>query len=325
MDDRNGLHPSADARGAVAEVLDPWMKRETPRVDEALQRVLRWVAEGGSGGALGPDEIEAIGHGLLGGGKRLRPLLCVAAWRACAEVADDAATPDAVHDIAASLEMIHAYSLMHDDLPCMDDAELRRGQPTTHRVHGEVATMYAGAALIPAAALRARSGCRTLGCSEEATRAVASELLVAAGGSGMVGGQWVDLLGEGMALQADDLDALHRMKTGALLTAALGMGALAAGVDAGRAEALRRYGRAIGLAFQIADDVLDATADAETLGKNPSDTDLDKSTYVSLYGLDEARARATAQIDGAIEALHAVSLDAPILEAIARYVVERER
>jgi geranylgeranyl pyrophosphate synthase len=318
--------------------LGDWLVREGERVDAALERALA-ALEGEakrSGSPLAESHLDAVRHGLLSGGKRLRPVLCVAAWSACVRTEGSATaggpaphvvrpTPDAIYDVAASLEMIHAYSLMHDDLPCMDDAALRRGRPTTHRVHGETTTMHAGAALIPAAALQALAGCRSLGCDDATGRAVATELMEAAGAGGMVGGQWVDLLGEGMALGANELDALHRMKTGALLTASLVMGALAAGAGPVRTEALRAYGRAIGLAFQIADDVLDATADAETLGKNPSDADLDKSTYVALYGLEEARERAAAQVDEAIEALHSADLHVPALEAIARYIVEREK
>lgn len=323
---------SEEVERARAFDLSDWLTREGARVDEALDRAIEALGAAttdsdGTTPALRDAELEAIRHGVLSGGKRLRPLLCLAAWKACAgqDNGSGAPGPDAIYDVAASLEMIHAYSLMHDDLPCMDDAELRRGRPTTHRVHGEGATMHAGAALIPAAALQALAGCRALGCTEDQARAIARELVVAAGASGMVGGQWVDLEGEGMALQAEELDALHRMKTGALLTASLSMGAMAAGADAERTDAFRRYGRAIGLAFQIADDVLDATADADTLGKNPSDADLDKSTYVSLYGLDEARTRAASQVDHAIAALRSVDVHDVVLEAVAKYIVERPK
>ena len=141
----------------------------------------------------------------------------------------------------------------------------------------------------------------------------------------MVGGQWLDLMGEGQALGAEDLDGLHRRKTGALLRASLELGALAAEAPALVVEALSTYGRAIGLAFQIADDILDATSSAETLGKNPSDAELDKSTYVSLYGLDEARIRASEQVDTAIAALAEAGIQAPALVALAGYIVQREK
>jgi len=313
--------------------LDGYLADEGPRVEAALERALvaldartRSVADADaksaavpSGSAVLEAEVRAaIRHGVTGGGKRLRPVLCVAAYDACG-----GGRPDEAYDLAAALEMIHAYSLMHDDLPCMDDAALRRGRSTTHREYGEDVTMRAGAALIPAAALQSLSACAALGVPDARSRAVTRAVLEAAGAGGMVGGQWLDLLGEGRALRADELDALHRMKTGALLTASLVVGALAAGADDSVRTALETYGRAIGLAFQIADDVLDATQDAETLGKNPSDATLDKSTYVALYGLDEARTRAAAEIDRALGALREARLKAPALEALARYVIDR--
>lgn len=304
--------------------LDRYLRSEGEEVEAALVRAVARL----SALLSGHDDVrDAVQHGVLSGGKRLRPILCVTAWRACApgHVGEGGAgaMPEAVYDLAASLEMIHAYSLMHDDLPCMDDAELRRGRPTTHREHGELVTMRAGAVLIPAAALQARAACVALGCDEATSTVATRTLMEASGAGGMVGGQWVDLLGEGQAFGPDELDGLHRRKTGALLTASLLVGAHAAGASEGALAGLDRYGRAIGLAFQIADDVLDATQSAETLGKNPSDADLDKSTYVSLYGIDDARRRARDQIDDALEALAEASIDSPALEALARYVVER--
>ena len=306
---------------AEFEGLSAYLEREIVQVEHALERAVATI-EGqarpeGAAGIDGPVSA-AIRYGVMGGGKRLRPVLCVTAYTACGGTR----APEA-YDLAASLEMIHAYSLMHDDLPCMDDAELRRGRPTTHREHGEDVTIRAAAALIPAAALQALVACRTLGCSPERARAVTQKLLEAAGAGGMVGGQWLDLLGEGRALSPEELNGLHRRKTGALLAAALVMGATAAGAEDDVADALLRYGKAIGLAFQIADDILDATSSADALGKNPSDEDLDKSTYVALYGLDEARRRAREEVDKALEALESASVESPALAALARYVVER--
>jgi geranylgeranyl pyrophosphate synthase len=295
--------------------LTAYLAGEAPRVHASLERAAAWI-----GRRVAPDVAEAVRHGVLSEGKRLRPVLCVAAWRACGGRDGDAA-----YDLAASLELIHAYSLMHDDLPCMDDADLRRGRPTTHKVHGEDVTLRAGAALIPAAALQAWRAAEALGCPPDTVRAVVARLLESAGGSGMVGGQWVDLEGEGRALGAEALDGLHARKTGALLAASLLVGATAAGAPPPTLAALDRYGRAIGLAFQIADDVLDATQSAEALGKNPSDAALQKSTYVALYGPEEARRRARAKVDEALEALAGAGLRAPALEALALYVVERRR
>lgn len=327
--------------------LSTYLRTEGAHVERALERAvaqLRQTAGGSPGGdALGgvpADVLDAVEHGVLSGGKRLRPILCVTAWRAVKEGAVDrppvpaeaestdpnhSDVAEAVYDLAASIELIHAYSLMHDDLPCMDDAELRRGRPTTHRVHGEDVTTRAGAVLIPAAGLQAWRACAALGLDPSIRRAVVGRLMTASGAAGMVGGQWVDLLGEGQALDATQLDALHRMKTGALLTASLVLGGLAAEAPPEQLEAYERYGAGIGLAFQIADDVLDATQTAETLGKNPSDAELDKSTYVALHGLDEARRRAAEEVDEAVRALGVGGIRSPALEALARYVVEREK
>lgn len=295
--------------------LNGYLAGEAPRVHAALERATAWI-----GKEVAPDVAAAVRHGVLSQGKRLRPVLCVTAFRACGGRDGDAA-----YDLAASLELIHAYSLMHDDLPCMDDADLRRGRLTTHKAHGEDVTLRAGAALIPAAALQAWRAAEALECPPETVRTVVARLMEAAGGGGMVGGQWVDLEGEGSALGAEALDGLHRMKTGALLAASLLVGATAAGAPGPTLTALERYGRAIGLAFQIADDILDATQSAEALGKNPSDVALQKSTYVALYGLEDAERRARAQVDEALAALAGSGVDAPALEALALFVVERKR
>lgn len=289
------------------------MAEEAGRVERALERALGHLEP-----RVGSDVAAAIRHGVLSGGKRLRPILCVAAYSACGGTRASAA-----YDLGASVELIHAYSLIHDDLPCMDDAELRRGRATTHREHGEAAAIGAGVILIPAAALQALRACEALGCAPAQGIAVARELMEAAGAGGMVGGQWLDLLGEGRELGADELDGMHRRKTGALLASSLVMGALAAGAETHVREALRGYGRAVGLAFQIADDILDATTSAETLGKNPSDTDMNKSTYVSLYGLEEARGRADALVGVALDSLSLSGVDAPALQALAHFVVDR--
>lgn len=324
--------------------LSDYLATEVARVEQALERSLGRLESrfGGAGRVergglerrpsdgtragparrrlLDPDVLSAIHHGVLTGGKRLRPVLCVTAYGACG-----GDRSDAVYDLGAAIEMIHAYSLMHDDLPCMDDAELRRGRPTVHRVYGEESTMLAGWALIPVAAMQALEACMALGCDLDRSRRVVRRLLEAAGAGGMVGGQWLDLLGEGRALGPAELDGLHRRKTGALLAASLVVGATAAGASRATVDALRDYGRAVGLAFQIADDILDATSSAEALGKNPSDAHLDKSTYVALHGLEEARWRARGQVDAALAALSGAKIESPALGALARYVVERGR
>ena len=295
--------------------LRAFLLREREAVEGALGRCLVPL-----GDFLAPTLAETGRHAVMTGGKRLRPILCIAAYRACR------GTPRAAaYDLAAALEMIHAYSLMHDDLPCMDDADLRRGRPTPHRLYGEEATVRAGLALIPAACLQAHRAARALGCGDQTATAIVGELTRAAGGGGMVGGQYLDLLAEGRALEPDELDELHRMKTGALLTASLVIGGLAAGASPGELAGLRSYGRSVGLAFQITDDVLDGTASSSELGKNPSDEQLQKSTYVSLYGVEAALRRARILVDEALEALRSAVIESPELGALARYVVERER
>lgn len=303
--------------------LAEFLSTEVPRVDAALERALDSAAVHG----LDDPIRKAVAHGVRSGGKRLRPVLCVEGWRAVRQPmgGGNERLPDAVYDLAAALEMIHAYSLMHDDLPCMDAADLRRGQPTTWTVHGEGPTIAAGVALIPLAAMQACDAALRLGATPERARRASSTLLAAAGAGGMVGGQGLDLLGEERSLGPNELDELHAHKTGALLTASLTVGAIAAGADETLLSALERYGRHIGLAFQIADDVLDATASAEALGKRPSDSDLGKSTYVSLHGVDEARRLGGAEVDAALEALGAVHLDAPALVSLAHYVIDRDR
>ena len=295
--------------------LKEYLGAEMLCVDKALDQAITLIES-----ELESDIGGAIRHGVMSDGKRLRPILCTTAYRECGGRAEKN-----VYDLAASLEMIHAYSLMHDDLPCMDDAELRRGQATTHSVFGEDVTIRAAAALIPAAARQALQSARKLECGASGAAAVVQELLEAAGAGGMVGGQWLDLLGEGQTLSPKELDELHRRKTGALLTASLVMGALAAAAEKETVSALASYGHSIGLAFQITDDVLDATQSVELLGKNPSDVDLDKSTYVGLYGLDQAKEHARERIADALGALESIDIDAPVLTVLARYVIERER
>ncbi len=285
------------------------------RVGRALQRALASLTP-----RVGSSLAPVLRHGLLTDGKRVRPILCAAAYAACGRELDDAC-----YDLAASIEMIHAYSLMHDDLPCMDDADLRRGSPTPHRVFGAPEATRAAATLIPGAALQAWRASLSLGCPDRVARDIVRELALAAGAGGMVGGQALDLESEGRTLSPSRLNRLHALKTGALLAAAPRIGGLAAGADRGRIEALDRYGRALGLAFQIADDILDATSSADRLGKHPSDEALRKSTYVSLYGLEGARTRALRQASLATRALAEAGLDSRPLEAIAEYVVRRRR
>jgi geranylgeranyl pyrophosphate synthase len=310
----------------VSEVTHPfdlgaYLAAEAGEVDRALLRALdRMRGTLMNLGTPGYEELlEVVHHGVTTGGKRLRPILCAAAYGACG----GRGPAPARYDLAAALEMIHAYSLMHDDLPSMDDADLRRGRPTPHTLFGEARTTVAGAALIPAAALQAWEAAGALGCDDATRREIVRELARASGAGGMVGGQALDLMAEGRSLEPAELDALHGLKTGALLAASLRIGALAAGAAPPVREALERYGKAIGLAFQIVDDILDATASAGALGKNPSDREMDKSTYVALHGLEAAKAHADARVREARSALEEADVDAPALVALSAFIVER--
>ena len=302
--------PRAPGSG-VAEVL----AQEASRIEGALERALDDVTP-----ELPSRSLPVLRHGVLAGGKRIRPVLCIASYRACGgRSVEDAFA------LAASLELIHAYSLMHDDLPCMDDAVLRRGRRTPHGVFGERATMTAATLLIPIAMIQLRSATARLGCSVEIRRRIVRELAVAAGASGMVGGQALDLFGEGRRLDPLALDDLHLRKTGALLAAAPVIGALASGADSELWGAFRGYGRALGLAFQIADDLLDATSSSGELGKDPSDHQLGKSTYPAVHGLEEARLRGWREVRAAQAALEGGGVDSPLLHALADYVMTRRR
>jgi geranylgeranyl pyrophosphate synthase len=315
-----------------ALVLETYLEEARAEVEAGLAEVLAELE-----GFLPPALTPAVRQGVTTGGKRLRPILCIAAWEACrpaagtprAPATGSAPAPAALRQplvhLACSLELIHAYSLMHDDLPSMDNAPLRRGLPTPHVTHGVPATLLAGAALIPLAGLVAWRAGRALGLTDDEVRGLLRVLARAAGGEGMVGGQGLDLEGEGKRLDRAALDRLHRGKTGALLRASLEMGALAARAAPEARGALERYGAAIGLAFQIADDILDATADEVALGKRPSDAALDKSTYVALLGVDGAVREAQSIVNQALESLDRGGVDAPPLRALARYVVERDR
>ncbi len=307
--------------------LEALLRDEGSKVERALERACDWLSD-----ELPEELFQPARHAVLSGGKRLRPILCVIAYRACRGSGGGSAgesagesTGRAAYDLAAAIELIHAYSLMHDDLPCMDDADLRRGQPTPHMLFGEEATARAGLALIPAASLWALRAADALGLEEAVSRRIVGELNRAAGAGGMVGGQALDLLGEGQRLDSNQLDRLHRLKTGALLTASLVIGGIAAGASDTTTAGLETFGRGIGLAFQVTDDILDATEVAADLGKHPSDGLLDKSTYVSLYGLEEAMKRARVHAEEAREALRGAGVDAPALIALASYVVERRR
>lgn len=260
----------------------------------------------------------AMAYALRSPGKRVRPALVFATYRACG------GGSEAVAGVAAAVETVHTYSLVHDDLPCMDDDDLRRGRPTTHRAFDVPTATRAGFYLVPVAARILVEAVRALGLSGEEEGALGAELFTASGVAGMVGGQWLDLEAEGKALTLEGLRAMHGAKTGALIEASCVLGALAAHAPPKVVAAIRGYGREVGLAFQVADDVLDATGTSEELGKTAGkDAAVAKSTYVRLLGVAGARDAASRHAAAAVNSLGQSGVPTDALAALADYIVHR--
>jgi geranylgeranyl diphosphate synthase type II len=272
--------------------------------------------------ALGPERPEslreAMRYSLLAGGKRLRPILCLAAC----ELAGG--NSEAAMATAVALEMIHTMSLIHDDLPAMDNDDLRRGRPTSHKVFGEANAILAGDALLTRAFEMV--ALRSPGVAPDRLLRVVGELALASGAPGLVGGQVVDLECEGRSVDLDTLEYIHLHKTGALLRACVISGALIAGAPEPLLEALGIYARGIGLAFQIIDDILDVTASSDVLGKTAGkDLTADKTTYPKLLGLEESRRRAEGLVLEAKISLEPWREKAAPLLALADYITSRDR
>lgn len=260
---------------------------------------------------------DAIRYGLRSPGKRIRPLLLLYAYRAVGGSGDATL-------LACGPEVIHAYSLVHDDLPCMDDDDMRRGRPTVHKVYGSRTAIIAGVAMIPVAAVVVRDAARAMRLPPEVGGTILQTLLEAGGVSGMIGGQSRDLAAEGLSLSLGAREEIHRAKTGALIVASLIMGALAAGASPLQVTAVERYGRAVGLAFQIMDDVLDVTSTTTALGKTTGrDAALGKSSYPALLGVEGAEARARALIHDGLHALAEQKLLTQELSQVANFMVTR--
>ena len=265
-----------------------------------------------------PETVAAaMSYGLKSPGKRLRPILTVLAYEACGGKSD-------VMLLACGPELIHAYSLIHDDLPCIDDDDMRRGRPTVHKVHGARAAIVAGLAMIPLAAAVVRDGCDRIHSSPATQTKILRILLSAAGEAGMIGGQAMDLAGEGLALPLEEREQIHSAKTAALIAASLQIGGLAAEASTEDTAALGRFGRAIGLAFQIMDDVLDVTSTPGVLGKTTGrDAALGKSSYPALLGVEAARKRAGALVEDGSAALGRRDLLTPGLSQVANFMLTR--
>jgi geranylgeranyl diphosphate synthase, type II len=283
---------------------------------EAIEAALRDVCTNCLG-ALPPAIADAIRYALNSPGKRIRPLLAVCAYRACAGTGNP-------YRLACAVEIIHAYSLVHDDLPCMDNDDMRRGRATVHKLHGSRNAIVAGVAMIPLAAKVARDAAREMGLPPAVQSGVVQTMLAAAGMSGMIGGQVRDLSGEGLSLSLEQREEVHRSKTGALIVASLVMGGQAAKASPPRIDALEKFGAAIGLAFQIMDDVLDVTSTTVALGKTAGrDVALGKSTFPALLGIEPAKARAERLVTEGLSALEHERLLTHELSQVANFIVTR--
>ena len=260
---------------------------------------------------------EAMRYSVCVGGKRIRPVLMLEAYRLCGG-GDDGALP-----FACALEMIHTYSLIHDDLPCMDDDDLRRGQPSCHKKFGEATALLAGDALLTHAFTVCAESELAKRCPARALRAVGL-LSKLAGAAGMIGGQEIDLAFEGKRISLETLRTMDAKKTGALIRAACEIGAVLAGGSEEEIAALQKYAEHLGQAFQIVDDILDVEGDTATLGKPVgSDAENEKSTYVSLLGLERSKAAAAAHTEQAKEALAVFGENAAFLSALAEQLKQR--
>ena len=279
--------------------------------DSALERLLPAASER-------PTSIhKAMRHSVLAGGKRIRPILCTEAGRAVA-----GSLPTGIEDLGAALEMLHTYSLIHDDLPALDNDDLRRGRPTCHKVFGEAIAILAGDAL----QTQAYEVLSRLTCPAEARVKIIEEIARGTGTiNGMIGGQVVDLESEHAKPDAETLEYIHRSKTAALITASVVTGGIYAGASSEQVNQLRSFGQAIGLAFQIVDDILDVTQTSAQLGKTAGkDAASEKATYPALFGLEESRKRAAALLQTSYEAVEDFGPRANVLKDLARFLMERE-
>jgi geranylgeranyl diphosphate synthase type II len=281
-------------------------------IDQALEKLLPPPSQR-------PESIhQAMRHSVFAGGKRLRPVLCIEAARMIA-----GQVPEGVEDLGSALEMLHTYSLIHDDLPALDNDDLRRGQPTCHVVFGEAIAILAGDGL----QTQAYEVLARLKCPAEARIRIIEEIARGTGTvDGMIGGQVKDLEAERQKPDAATLEYIHRSKTGALITASLVSGGIYAGGSHAEIQRLRDFGRSIGLAFQIVDDVLDVTQSSQQLGKTAGkDTASEKATYPALFGVPESLRRADALVSSGCGALDSFGARAETLKELARFLVQRNK
>jgi geranylgeranyl diphosphate synthase type II len=293
--------------------LNPYLALKRQTVNAALDRLC--------GDAENPSRIlEAMQYSLMAGGKRLRPVLCLATAEAVGGDVDAALVP------ACALEMIHTYSLIHDDLPAMDDDDLRRGRPTSHIQFDEATALLAGDALLTMAFEVLAAEAERAGGDPARGIRIIREIAGAAGYKGMIEGQMRDLAAEGVMLDVASLEEMHSLKTGALIRASVAVGAISGGADADRIQALLRYAERIGLAFQVTDDILNVEGDPKVMGKAAgTDRDRQKSTYPALLGLEDSRRFSHRLIQEALAALAGFDEKSDPLRAIAKYILERKR
>jgi geranylgeranyl diphosphate synthase, type II len=280
--------------------------------DSALERLLPPAEQ------YPPSIHGAMRHSVFAGGKRLRPILCMEAARMVSGT-----LPIGVEELGAALEMLHTYSLIHDDLPALDNDDLRRGRPTCHKAFGESTAILAGDAL----QTYAYEVLSRLRASAESRVRIIEETAHATGTvDGMIGGQVMDLRAQHTKADAATLEYIHRSKTAALITACVVTGGIYAGADEAAVNNLREFGRSIGLAFQIVDDILDVTQSSEQLGKTAGkDTVTEKATYPALFGIKESAAMADELVDSACKSLDAFGARAATLKAVAHYLVQRKK
>jgi geranylgeranyl diphosphate synthase, type II len=296
----------------IVPMLKDTLERGQQTADHALERLLPPATQ------YPPSIHAAMRHSVFAGGKRLRPILCMESAHMVAGL-----FPAGVDELGAALEMLHTYSLIHDDLPALDNDDLRRGRPTCHKAFGEATAILAGDAL----QTYAYQVLARLRCPADARVRIIEEIARGTGTiDGMIGGQVMDLEAEKQHPDAKTLEYIHRSKTGALITASLVSGALYAGADEKQVADIRAFGRDIGLAFQIVDDILDVTQTSEQLGKTAGkDTAADKATYPSLFGLEASERKANELVESAFSHLSSFGERAETLKELARFLVERKK
>jgi geranylgeranyl diphosphate synthase type II len=293
------------------ETFNDYLARRAAEVNQWLDRLV-------PSETTPPEQLHrAMRYSLLAGGKRLRPSLTLAAGEALGADTDD------LMPAACAIEMIHTYSLIHDDLPAMDNDDLRRGRPTCHKAFGEAVAILAGDALLTQA-FRVLSADAPHRDAERQVRVI-REIATAAGTvAALIGGQIADIESEGKDVDASTLEYIHRSKTGAMITASVVVGGIIAGAGDDQIDKLRGYGQRIGLAFQIADDILDVTSTSEQLGKTPGkDQAANKATYPAIHGVAVSSARARQLVEEAVEIVSALRLKTHVLEETARFIIAR--